>query len=248
MKKIIALAICIGVIMIATGALLEYFYPNPKNNESKNSSKEKTNSFSLINTKKIEMCNRKIECGLEKSEFSTLQLDTSFKEVREKVESINENTQNYYKTANTSTMNALECSLAKEEYQKRLYVLTNYQLYEDEWIISIAVNRTIKDLCTDTYQTIPYDVFVYDKKKELVLHPNDLLSNMGYTEDMVNEDIINSINNINATEDYIISIDDVFINGQPNYSVFYNEEGFLVLAYQIKNSETFDYQEVILGN
>ena len=74
------------------------------------------------------------------------------------------------------------------------------------------------------------------------------MNKAGYTEETVNQAIINYIENNNKFSDYKINLDDIFIDGKANYSLFYNENGEIVLAFQIRSINTFNYQEISLGN
>lgn len=248
MRRKVWLIFCIGIILITGGIIIECFFPNLFKEEGESKEEKNSSGFSFVNTKKLGMCQKQKGCELEDAEFSKLTLNTSIKEVSEKIKNINEETDKYYEIVKTSTTSLPECEPVKKEYQRQTYVLTNYQLYQDAHIISIAVNRTIRDLCTDTYKTEPYDILIYDKNIKTVLTESELLSKIGYTEETIQQEIMNSIQSINTMGDYTIAIEDVFVNGQPNYSLFYNEEGFLVLAYQVKKQETFDYEEITLGN
>ena len=248
MRKKVWIIACIGLILIISGVIIECCFSKTSSLE-KNSEKKLPSGFSLANIRKIEMCKRKEECGLVDAEFSTLKLNTSVKEISEKIQNINKETEKYYEIANSSIENTSECEGAKKDYQHQFYILTNYQLYQNDEIISIAVNRTIRNLCLNTYETLPYDVLVYDKLAKKVLAVNEVLNSVGYTEEGIKEQIINSIQNTNLVDDTNITMEDVFVNnGEANYSLYYNEDGFLVLAYQVKNADTFDYKEVILGS
>ena len=150
----------------------------------------------------------------------------------------------FYSTIN----NIPECIEASNRYKHQFYILTNYKLYQDDEIISIAVNRTKRNVCNSTYETLPYTIMIYDKKNKVELTQSDILYKAGYTEETVNQVILNYIENNNNSSDYKINIENVFVNGAATYNLYYNEQGQIILAFQIRNQQTFDYQEIVLGN
>ena len=242
MKKLGIFLFIIGMILIISG-LAYKITASPNKEEPK-----KTESpFSLENTRKIKICKKNGSCNLTDQEFSTLKSKTPIKEVQEAIKEINNKTKEYYIMAKSTTTESTMCENVRKDYKYQKYILTNYQLFEDDEIISIAVYRSISDLCIDTYETIPYDIIIYDKKQNKTLTQEDVLNKVGYTSEMINERITTSITTNNSLNDYEIPLEDVFTNGQPTYSLFYNEDGNVVMAYQIKKSNTFDYEEVILG-
>ena len=89
---------------------------------------------------------------------------------------------------------------------------------------------------------------IYDKKNKVELTQSDILYKAGYTEETVNQVILNYIENNNNSSDYKINIENVFVNGAATYNLYYNEQGQIILAFQIRNQQTFDYQEIVLGN
>lgn len=240
MKKIIRGSIIVGIIMIVSGLIYGYL------NQSQSKEKSSPQGFQLVNSKKVEMCQG--ECELEDTEFATLKLDTSIKEVTEKIDEINSETKTYYEIANSAINSIPECAEASNRYKHQYYILTNYQLYQNDEIISIAVNRTKRNVCNSTYETLPYSIIVYDKENKIELTQQDILNKAGYTEETVNQLILNYIENNNNSSDYKINIENVFTDGLATYSLYYNEQGQIILAFQIRNEQTFNYQEIILGN
>ena len=240
MKKVALIILLLSVLMVTYGLI--YIYQN------KTSSNEKkvTQGFQLIGTKTVKICQKK--CELESMKFSELALDTSIPVILEKINQINSDTKNYYELATSDINKIEECSAVRDKYKHQFYILTNYQLYQNDEIISIAVNRTKRNVCNSTYETIPYSIIVYDKENKIELTQQDILNKAGYTEETVNQAIINYIENNNKFSDYKINLDDIFIDGKANYSLFYNENGEIVLAFQIRSINTFNYQEISLGN
>ena len=241
MIKIIRGLLIVGIIMMVSGVILYHNASQPKPK-----TKQVTQGFQLVDSKKLEMCQG--ECELEDTEFATLKLDTPIKEVSEKIDEINNETKTYYEIANSTINNIPECIEASNRYKHQFYILTNYKLYQDDEIISIAVNRTKRNVCNSTYETLPYTITIYDKKNKVELTQSDILYKAGYTEETVNQVILNYIENNNNSSDYKINIENVFVNGAATYNLYYNEQGQIILAFQIRNQQTFDYQEIVLGN
>lgn len=196
---------------------------------------------------KIEMCRKNTPCDIEAEKFPILSLKTSIKEAEEKIHQINQKTKECYEIVKSSTTNSSECTQVRNKYQHRIDIKTNYQLFQDDTVLSIAVTRTQKDLCTDIYETIPYDILIYDKEHKTVITQNEFIQKLGYTEEDIEQKILESLNNY-SKEEFQPSIDDILFDNKIKYNLFYNKKGECIVAYQIKSDQTFYYEEITLGN
>ena len=231
--------VIVGIIMIGSGLLI--YNINPQKSATK---KE---GFVLKDYKKMTMCPISKGCELEDAKFKTIEFDTTIEMVSNKIAQINKETKDYYEMASASTTDDSEvCAHRKDAYKYSSYITTDYQLYENDEIISIAVNRVIQNLCTNSQETTPYDIFIYDKKQKKELTQQELLDRLGYTDDMIKGVITDMIKSKNEIGDNFTTLENVFVGDQVTYSLFYNNKGNIMLAYQVRNQENFRYEQILM--
>lgn len=240
MKRIGWIVVILGIAMIGCG-ILTYNFSDLINEESKE-------KISLKEYKKVSMCQNTEDCELADVEFKLIESNTKIKEVSDKIAEVNNKTKDDYEMVTSSITDKLEgCAQVKDIYKYSSYITTNYELYENNKVISIAVNKTTQNLCTNSEETTPYDIFIYDKKNKKELTQQDILKEIDYTEDMIKEVVAEVIQSKNDAGDNTITLENVFTENELVYNLFYSDDGNLTLAYQVRKPNTVSYEQIIIG-
>lgn len=242
MKKIVWIVIILGAVMVGAGIII-YNFSNPKvENE-----KEK---FEFKTYKQVPMCQNTEVCELADADFSLISSNTKIKEISDKITEINNKTKEDYEMLISSPTDGLEaCAQVKDIYKYSTYITANYKLYEDNNIVSIAVNKTTQNLCTNSEETTPYDVIIYDKKNKKELTKKDILKKINYTENMIKDTITLAIEseNINSENPTTLESEFEFTEDELIYNLFYSTDGNLTLSYQVRKPDTIINGQVMIG-
>lgn len=243
MKKNI---IIVGTILIICGIVLQItFYSQFKSKEKKKNTNDM--SINLVDKKEISFCNEnKKECGMIDNEFAMIRVNSEIPEVRDFVKKINTDTKKYQNAVSKSNTKDASCSKIKDKYEHSISVITNYNLYQDAEIISLAVNRIKKNLCTEEINTLPYEILIYDKKLKKKIEQSEILKRENITDESVFRRVQQEVDNINSIEDDKISMNDIYIDGKIKYFFYYNNSGERTVAYQQKKNKFFIYNELII--
>lgn len=189
----------------------------------------------------VSMCHTDENCDLNTMKFKLLHSNFKNKKISKFIEKINNDTKSYYEIVQSSpTDENPVCLQLKDIYKYSAYIQTDYQIYTNNHLVSIAVNRELKDICTNESEILPYEVIVYDKEKKEFLSQNDLLKMIGYSEDNVMDIIRNSISDE-------MGADDETTNFDYQYSVFFNNDGEVILAFRFDDQNKFNYNKIMIG-
>lgn len=191
---------------------------------------------------KLDLCkkNNCIHAG-NKLPYTILTLDYKNDLLQSEVEKINKETEKLYKEDDSSSTSSSLCSKVKDIYKKR-YVHSNaFDVFENNDYISIVIQRTKTDFCTDEYNTSQADIIIYDKKTEKLINQEEFIKKVGVS----NSDIIDAINKSmdNYNKNYT-HYDEEF----SDYKLFYTTTGDLVVSYKLPDVDSYEVTSVVNAN
>ncbi len=239
MKKVGIISLIIAIILIICGV--------GKNFLSVTSDDVMIHNQDIIYKKyhNISMCHTEENCDLNTMEFKFLRSNFKNKKVSNFIEKINDDTKSYYEIVQSSLTNENPlCLQFKDIYKYSAYIQTDYQIFSNSHFLSIAINRELKDICTNESEILPYEVIVYDKDEKKFLSQNDLLEVIGYSEDNIMDIIKDGI-----TDEVVerVNPDEGILDLVYQYSVFFNRNGEIILAFRIDEQNKNNYKKIMIG-
>ncbi len=230
-KKNIVMAI-IGIIVLVcfiVGVSIVLLL-HPETNET--IPKEK-NEISLNTDRKIQICKDRSTCPiLYEDIYGTIETNIQNKAVLKKIETLNQKIDQYHHEINQSHMTDSVCQEVKDIYQHRSHVVSEYYLYASQDIVSIALFSYREDLCLNTKEYLPVEIFVYDLKANRELSKKEIQEREGISDEVIQGAISSNIDHFNQSMNLNISSGEVLaINPDP--VLFYNVDGEVFSWYYI---------------
>jgi hypothetical protein len=171
----------------------------------------------------------------EEDTYLQLKLNTSYKLLDEKIDSINKDTLKYYKMANESDTNGSNCSSVKKLYYHEKRFTTDYFNYENEYYVSIAVQRTEYNLCSNDVTRSQVEWYMYDKENDKLLAQEELIEIENITQEEINKAITSAIDIINNEEDTEVS----FQNDYSDIVLFYDYNGEILVSFYVPEMKLY---------
>jgi len=220
-KKIIILII-IAVIII----LLAIFgiYKLLSNGEVKN-----TNFWDYDHSNQIKICKQdEMNCHRTKYDvYNLIELKYDYQELNDALDKVNKETMRLYEESLASDINDSACDKVRSKYNYRLSNFTHYENYENDSVISIAIQRMQTDLCTTDVKSSTFETIVYDKKNHKMLTQDEFVQSVNVTRD----EILSGIKEANA---FIEKDENIKVPEDETYDdavVFYGSNGDILVAY-----------------
>lgn len=190
----------------------------------------------------VSMCYTEENCDLDTMKFKLLRSNFQNKKVSSFIKKVNDDTKSYYQIVQSSLTNENpSCLQFKDTYKYSAYIQNDYQIFSNDHFLSVAVNRELKDICTNESETLPYEVIVYDKDEKRVLSQDELLKVIGYSKANVMSIIRDSVSDEMATG--ASSVEDL----DYQYSVFFDNVGEVILAFRVDNQNKTNYKKITIG-
>lgn len=232
-KKIILIIIFIlAISLLASGLYLLVSKPN-KTAVTKDNQK----FYSMPENQRLSIKNCKTSTchTTEIDYYDTLVINEEYKALNEKVKQINQETKKYYNMANESNTNTPQCASVKELFHHEYRVNSVYFNYENDNYASIAVQRNIINLCTDTYERKKLEWYLYDKNSKQLLTQEQFKETEKITDSAITLVINNTIQQINKDES---------TNIQPKMQyediiLFYDYQGNVLVSFFVEELNTY---------
>lgn len=251
-KKMVFIGIVIFLIGLGiTGSGL-YLSMHKEEKEKKVNVKQNTLTpddfgiFSLTNKKKLEVCQTKDNCDRLDAIFSQINYEGKNTIINQLITTINDKTEQYYNQMKNSTLEDASCINVKEKYKYSILPTTQYNLFENENYISIAITREIRNLCNETTETVPLESYFYDKKAGKLIEPSERVVLLNISDEKVYTVIEQSYREREKLEGVNRNIEELKVNGKIEYTLYYSTEGTLLAAYLEKDELGTRYMEVNL--
>lgn len=190
----------------------------------------------------LDLCkkNNCIHAG-NKLSYPILEIDYKNDLLKKEVENINKETEKLYKEDDSSSTSSSLCSKVKDIYKKR-YVHSNaFDVYENNDYISIVVQRTKTDFCTDDYSITQADIIIYDKKTEKLINQEEFIKKVGVSNSEILDSINKSLDNYNKNYSHY---DEEF----SDYKIFYTTTGDLVVSYKLPDVDSYEVATLVTAN
>lgn len=251
-KKMLVIGIVIfliGIAITGSGIYLSMHKEDKEKNINVKQNKLSTDDFgifSLTNKKKLKVCQTKDNCDRLDAIFSQIGYEGQNSIITQLITVINNKTEEYYNEMKNSTLEDASCINAKEKYNYSILPTTQYNLFENENYISIAITREIRNLCTENTETVPLESYFYDKKAGKLIEPSERLVLLNISDEKVYTAIDQSYQEQEKLEGVKRNIEDLKVNGKLEYTLYYSTEGTLLAAYLEKDELGTRYMEVNL--
>jgi hypothetical protein len=230
-KKLIfpIIILIVAVILIVLGIL---FFTNK---DSEEVADNLFYSYPESERKTVKNC-KKSDCEIPQEDtYLQLKLNTSYKLLDEKIDSINKDTLEYYNTVSKSNTNGSNCSNVKKIYYHEKRVTTDYFNYENEYYVSIAVQRTEYNLCSNDVTRSQVEWYMYDKENDKLLTQEELIEIEDITQEEINKAITSAIDIINKEEDTEVSLQ----NDYSDIVLFYDYDGAILVSFYVPEMKLY---------
>ncbi len=227
-KKYLIISI-VGIILVVVGGVI-LFLPGSSNINKK--MKAKYASLTFEEDMNINFCVDSNNCPIPGAGvYKKIKYDTNVDEIKEKIDSINKDTEKYYEKSNNS--DAKECDAEMQQYIKKSYYVTSlFDIYSDEEIVSFTVTRSEIDYCNEEKnKVLPLVSYTYDLKEGKFLNNEDIMKRENISQDEINHAIQGSIFSYNDAMDTNLDYDDVAKTGEYAYKLMYDPLGNLAVSY-----------------
>lgn len=232
-KLIIIGSIVTGVILL--GLLLFFLL---KDSESGT----KPSQFELKNVEKIDVCINSNECIIENtSVFADISFDTDIKELKEAIDEINKETQEYKNKMLKSDFSNSLCDEHDDNFKYSYRVLNQYYFYSNEKYISVAVGRNSFNTCSFATAGIKMKPAIYDKESKKMLSQKEFKDSLGVTDGMVYKVIDDNIDMLNQYDNNAINK-----KSEYDYTLFYNTLGELTIYYYLDAYQNYFVAKMIV--
>lgn len=240
----------IGIATIGTGLYLTTQQSVKEKSVTKKQNKLSTDDFgifSLTNKKQLEVCKTKENCDKLDAIFSHISYEGENATIKQLITNINQQTENYYNQMKVSTFQKNNCTTEEEKYNYSILPTAQYNLFENENYISIAITREIRNLCTQEIEVVPLESYFYDKKAGQLIDPSARAQLLNISDEKVYAAIEKTYQEREKLEGVKRSIEDLKVNGKIEYILYYSTEGTLLAAYLEKDELGSRYMEVTLS-
>ncbi len=230
-KRKIILIIVTGTLFIILGVTLKVYEIDYS---------QKGIYLNEFKTKKIYNC-KSTNCITNYYDtYETIDYNGNNKNIKKLLKEINKKTYKYYNLVKNDKVNKKQCDSYTDILLKDTSIVTEYYLYENERYISIVLDRQKSYICLNKIEQLPIEVYIYNKKKNIVETQKEFRQEQGLTDKDINKSIINGINKYNLTSDKKIKSKDTRKKGKRKNIVFYDNNGNLaVLFYNYKEKDYY---------
>lgn len=242
MKKknlLLGILMITGVCSIGLGVIL---YQASSFEKTEN---EKEQRYSFGETKESDLCISPDNCPIIQNEYSTLDFKTDIKKVDDIVKKINKETEDYYQKSIKSDMSDPSCSSKKDIFKHSFSVHSDFYIFENDNFISIAVERILLNLCTDTSEQTQLETYFYDKKSKKILTQEEIKQKFDIYEERITTTIKNNIAKLNEDSDSKLSYEETYKDGKQDYILFFDRDGNLCISY-LQNTENVYYKVIMM--
>lgn len=200
--------------------------------------------YKLENNRVVQLCVSEDNCPIDyEIGFYDIDFDTRNKEIKEAINSINENTQKYYLLSANSTVNTLSCLDKQDIYKHSVRIESQYYLYENDDYISVSAIRNKVQVCSLERTKIEPEVYIYSKKDNKMISSVELMNKLNITKEMVykiiDEDVAYINENLESSYDSKKCYND--------YYVFFGNYGEIFVAYLLDGTNTYVITRLILS-
>lgn len=229
MKKKVYLIILIIIAIALTVAGL--FLLNEPTTEEK--TLPTPSDYSLTTLYKTTTCYTK-DCEA-KSEDSYLKISYNYdsKILQDAITKLNKETEAYYNQVITSTVDNQTCLNTFNNHSLRIY--NTYDSYTTDEIISISIQRTKINLCTNETEPFQVTAYLYDIKEDKMLTTKEVMTKLNISD----EDIKNAIMATNAT---LSQLENLTIETNDTYEdlvIYYGTDKKLYVSYFIPEMNSY---------
>lgn len=225
---IVVISILIILLVILSVFLAKKYLHSEAYNESKL-------AYHLDDKKiNLDLCKKDncIHAG-NKLSYPILTLDYKIDSLQNEVEKINKKTEKIYKEDNNSSTSSPTCSKVKDTYKKRYVHTSSFEFFENDKYISLSVQRTKTDFCTDEASTDQAEISIYDKNKKKIISQESFIKNIKISK----SNILKAINE--SLDNYLMNYphyDETFTQ----YKVYYITNGDLVVSYKLPDVNSYN--------
>lgn len=238
-KRFKILLIVIGLLILLTGGLLVTKILDVDNSTDNkpikdSPSKEKFNTLATKKENTLNVCKEE-PCNVYGGQYYHINYSGGIKEVETIVNSINNETKQFYEMANNSNMEDESCVSFRDLYNHSLTTFTEYHNYENENFVSLATLRMVKNICTNKVESEQV-AYIYDKTEKKVITQEEFITKLNVTQEEIDSAIQQSLDVVNNYDGTNYTIENTYQNGVRDSLIFYNDDGKLFISY--KQNET----------
>lgn len=196
------------------------------------------------NAKKIKNCHDEKNCWIKPVDYYyTLVLKGDYPALQKKVDKINKDTKDDYKSAKSSVTETADesdsCYAVKDVFYHRYSYTTDYYGYDAGDLVGIAVQRKEYGLCDDSVTVNQVEAYIYDKKTDKIISQEEFKKREKITDKEVRTAIENLVN---FTKEQ--GVDVALYDEYDDVVLFYGSEGEIFVSFRITELNGFQISTV----
>lgn len=236
MKKrlLIILAIIASFALIATGVILSF----PKTQKEKPTQDD----YSIKTINSVKVCtNPECEPPME-DYYANMIHKYDSKVLQDAIKKINKTTDDYYKEVIATDMSDANCESLRANNQYSLRILSRYNSYTTDKVITLSVQRTKINICTYEATHMLSETYVYDIENDKLLTVAETKKLLGITEEQIYNAIRASNTKLAKMENVEIETPGKFPDDQ--IAIFYGTDGYLYVEYFVQELNSYNQAEI----
>ncbi len=196
----------------------------------KNTSEDfKKIDYDLKELEYVKICDDESTCPVTATTyFGNMSYSTDVKELKDALNTINEDTKKYReKTLNSE----VEDEVCKENIKYKYFVNSNYYQYTNDDFVTFGVVRNGYYVCDDKNDPIPTTSYIYDIKEGKMLSQEEFKEKIKLSDAKIKEAIDSSINIMNEYDNKKYKIRESY----KDVILLYDSNGNLYASYLLKD-------------
>lgn len=174
--------------------------------------------------------------------YDRIKLKYDIKELQEKIDKINKETDEFYEKVRKSTISGDECKSfnGNEQLNVKYRVNNEFSIYSNEKYISISVWRRENEICNNKFINHNVENYIYDKEKERLITQDEFKKDNGIDKLSIRKAVSRGIGKNSVMGTVEDSEKNEVAAGENMINVaYFSSDGELYLSYFVKTDNAF---------